>query len=84
MIHSLRKEYCLGGWSGVVGIVDTPHLVLGLTNNKQDFADAKEYRHLQRAMGEHMVQYWKDVGVGEPGVAKFWETSSAYEYRIRI
>lgn len=47
------------------GIVDVPYLVLEPTHNKQDFADAKEYRHLMRAMGEHMVQYWKDVGIGK-------------------
>lgn len=53
-------RYC----SGVVGVVDIPYLVLEPTHNKQDFADAKEYRHLLKAMGEHMVQYWKDIGVG--------------------
>ena len=51
--------------SGVVGVVDVPYLVLEPTHNKQDFADAKEYRHLQKAMGEHMVQYWKDLGIGQ-------------------
>ncbi|ELT90466.1 hypothetical protein CAPTEDRAFT_222726 [Capitella teleta] len=59
--------------SGVVGVVDVPYLVLEPTHNKQDFADAKEYRHLQKAMGEHMVQYWKDLGIAQQGVAKFWE-----------
>ena len=47
-----------------------PILVLELTHNRQESADAKEYRHLQKAMGEHVVQYWKDVGVGEPGQQK--------------
>ena len=56
---------CYSYCSGVVGIVDVPYLVLEPTHNKQDFADAKEYRHLQKAMGEHMVQYWKDVGIGK-------------------
>ena len=46
------------------GIVDVPYLVLEPTHNKQDFADAKEYRHLLRAMGEHMSQYWRDLGIG--------------------
>ncbi|XP_041348981.1 ATPase MORC2-like [Gigantopelta aegis] len=59
--------------SGVVGIVDVPYLVLEPTHNKQDFADAKEYRHLLKAMGEHMVQFWKDVGIVQQGVTKFWE-----------
>ena len=30
------------------GFVDVPYLVLEPTHNKQDFADAKEYRHLQQ------------------------------------
>lgn len=46
------------------GIVDVPYLVLEPTHNKQDFADAKEYRHLQKALGEHMIQYWKDIAIG--------------------
>lgn len=49
---------------GVVGVVDVPYLVLEPTHNKQDFADAKEYRHLLRAMGEHLAQYWKDIAIG--------------------
>ncbi|XP_053558192.1 LOW QUALITY PROTEIN: ATPase MORC2-like [Bombina bombina] len=58
---------------GVVGVVDVPYLVLEPTHNKQDFADAKEYRHLLRAMGEHLAQYWKDVGVAQKGIVKFWD-----------
>jgi len=46
------------------GFVDVPYLVLEPTHNKQDFADAKEYRLLLQAMGEHMLQYWKDIGIG--------------------
>lgn len=49
---------------GVVGVVDVPYLVLEPTHNKQDFADAKEFRHLLKAMGEHLAQYWKDVAIG--------------------
>ncbi|XP_064652426.1 ATPase MORC2-like isoform X2 [Lineus longissimus] len=60
--------------SGVVGIVDVPYLVLEPTHNKQDFADAKEYRHLLKALGEHMVQYWKDVGIVSQGITNFWES----------
>ena len=56
----------------MVGIVDVPYLVLEPTHNKQDFADAKEYRHLCRSIGEHMVQYWKDVGIASSGVSTFW------------
>ena len=47
-----------------VGFVDVPYLVLEPTHNKQDFADAKEYRLLLQAMGEHMLQYWRDIGIG--------------------
>jgi len=42
-------------------------MVLEPTHNKQDFADAKEYRLLLQAMGEHMLQYWKDIGIGSYG-----------------
>ena len=49
----------------IIGVVDVPYLVLEPTHNKQDFADSKEYRHLQKAFGEHMVQYWKDVAIGQ-------------------
>ncbi|XP_072839733.2 ATPase MORC2 isoform X1 [Pogona vitticeps] len=58
---------------GVVGVVDIPYLVLEPTHNKQDFADAKEYRHLLKAMGEHLVQYWKDIEIAQKGIAKFWD-----------
>uniref|UniRef100_A0AAY4A3L2 CW-type domain-containing protein n=1 Tax=Denticeps clupeoides TaxID=299321 RepID=A0AAY4A3L2_9TELE len=58
---------------GVVGVVDVPYLVLEPTHNKQDFADAKEYRHLLRAMGEHLAQYWKDIGIAQKGIVKFWD-----------
>ncbi|XP_053135226.1 ATPase MORC2 isoform X2 [Hemicordylus capensis] len=58
---------------GVVGVVDVPYLVLEPTHNKQDFADAKEYRHLLRAMGEHLAQYWKDVEIAQKGIIKFWD-----------
>ena len=45
--------------------MDVPYLVLEPTHNKQDFADAKEYRQLLRAMGEHLAQYWKDISIGK-------------------
>ena len=54
------------------GIVNVPYEVLEPTHNKQDFADAKEYRHLMKVMGEHMVQYWKDLNIAQQGVLKFW------------
>lgn len=58
---------------GVVGVVDVPYLVLEPTHNKQDFADAKEYRQLLRAMGEHLAQYWKDIAIAQKGIVKFWD-----------
>ncbi|XP_058850717.1 ATPase MORC2-like isoform X3 [Acipenser ruthenus] len=58
---------------GVVGVVDVPYLVLEPTHNKQDFADNKEYRHLLRAMGDHLAQYWKDIGIAQKGIVKFWD-----------
>ncbi|XP_009077528.1 PREDICTED: MORC family CW-type zinc finger protein 2 [Acanthisitta chloris] len=58
---------------GVVGVVDVPYLVLEPTHNKQDFADAKEYRQLLKAMGDHLAQYWKDVAIAQRGIVKFWD-----------
>ncbi|NXA72754.1 MORC2 protein, partial [Thryothorus ludovicianus] len=58
---------------GVVGVVDVPYLVLEPTHNKQDFADAKEYRHLLKAMGDHLAQYWKDIAIAQRGIIKFWD-----------
>ena len=43
--------------------MDVPYLVLEPTHNKQDFADAKEFRYLMKAMGEHMEQYWNDLSI---------------------
>ncbi|XP_068166447.1 ATPase MORC2 isoform X1 [Antennarius striatus] len=58
---------------GVVGVVDVPYLVIEPTHNKQDFADAKEYRHLLKSMGEHLAQYWKDTNIAQKGIVKFWD-----------
>uniref|UniRef100_A0AAQ4QDH4 CW-type domain-containing protein n=1 Tax=Gasterosteus aculeatus aculeatus TaxID=481459 RepID=A0AAQ4QDH4_GASAC len=58
---------------GVVGVVDVPYLIVEPTHNKQDFADAKEYRHLLRSMGEHLAQYWKDSNIAQKGIVKFWD-----------
>ncbi|KAI8504886.1 ATPase morc2 [Branchiostoma belcheri] len=76
----IRMYECVGpqteggvNCSGVLGFVDVPYLVLEPTHNKQNFADAKEYRHLLRAMGEYLNQYWKDIGIVQQGVTKFWE-----------
>ncbi|XP_072164060.1 ATPase MORC2-like [Diadema setosum] len=59
--------------SGILGFVNIPYIVLEPTHNKQDFADNKEYRLLLKSLGEHMVQYWKDIGIVNQGVVKFWE-----------
>ncbi|KAL6087272.1 hypothetical protein STEG23_021164 [Scotinomys teguina] len=59
--------------AGVVGVIDVPYLVLEPTHNKQDFADAKEYRHLLQSMGEHLLQYWKDIAIAQHGIIKFWD-----------
>ncbi|KAL3313680.1 ATPase morc2 [Cichlidogyrus casuarinus] len=66
---------------GVVGIVDVPYLVLEPTHNKQDFADAKEYRFLTRTMADHLMQYWDDIEIenshstGSPdeSISRFWK-----------
>ncbi|KAM3181951.1 hypothetical protein ACTXT7_013359 [Hymenolepis weldensis] len=61
---------------GVVGIVDVPYMVLEPTHNKQDFADAKEYRQLMRAMADHLMQYWDDLAIeknGSEDVNRFWK-----------
>ncbi|CAB3997385.1 MORC family CW-type zinc finger 2 isoform X1 [Paramuricea clavata] len=60
-------------YAGIVGFVDVPYLVLEPTHNKQDFADAKEYKHLLRSMGEHLTQYWKDNALTENSVGNFWD-----------
>lgn len=60
-------------------MVDVPYLVLEPTHNKQDFADAKEYRHLLRAMGEYLAQYWKDIGIGQSMcLSSFVDNMQAY------
>ncbi|XP_067033345.1 ATPase MORC2A-like isoform X2 [Acropora muricata] len=59
---------------GVLGVVDVPYLVLEPTHNKQDFADGKEFKHLGRALGEHLEQYWKDSQIESQGVTSFWES----------
>ncbi|XP_078088022.1 ATPase MORC2-like [Mustelus asterias] len=58
--------------SGVVGVVDVPSVMMEPTHNKQDFADAKEYHSLLRVMGQFLLQYWKDLGIAQMGVVKFW------------
>ncbi|XP_067848319.1 ATPase MORC2-like [Heptranchias perlo] len=58
--------------SGVVGVVDVPSVMMEPTHNKQDFADAKEYHSLLRVMGQFLLQYWKDLGIAQMGIVKFW------------
>ncbi|KAH8872604.1 ATPase MORC2 [Schistosoma japonicum] len=70
---------------GVVGIVDVPYMVLEPTHNKQDFADAKEYRQLMRAMADHLMQYWDDLGIDkEPdSLIRFWKSFGYLSARWR-
>ncbi len=60
--------------AGVVGVVDVPYVVLEPTHNKQDFADAREYRALLKALGDYIEQYWKDMNLASKsgGVLQFW------------
>ncbi|XP_065196359.1 ATPase MORC2A-like isoform X2 [Sycon ciliatum] len=48
--------------NGIIGLVNVPYLVLEPTHNKQDFADAKEYRLLLKALADHLAQFWRDCG----------------------
>jgi len=72
------SEYLSDGESqcaGIVGVVNVPYIVLEPTHNKQNFADNKEYRHMLKAMGDHMQCYGRDVKevVLKGGIKKFWE-----------
>nr|XP_060626635.1 MORC family CW-type zinc finger protein 1 [Anolis sagrei ordinatus] len=58
--------------AGAVGIVDVPIDVMEPTHNKQAFANVKEYNHLLKAMGNYLVQYWKDMGISQKGETLFW------------
>ncbi|CAH8853421.1 unnamed protein product [Trichobilharzia szidati] len=70
---------------GVVGIVDVPYMVLEPTHNKQDFADAKEYRQLMRAMADHLMQYWDDLGIDKESdsLIRFWKSFGYLSARWR-
>uniref|UniRef100_UPI00398E4F01 ATPase MORC2-like n=1 Tax=Pristiophorus japonicus TaxID=55135 RepID=UPI00398E4F01 len=68
----LQLDHVLRSCSGVVGIVDVPSVMMEPTHNKQDFADAKEYHSLLRVMEQFLLQYWKDLGIAQMGIVKFW------------
>nr|CDS15848.1 MORC family CW type zinc finger protein 2B [Echinococcus granulosus] len=71
---------------GVVGIVDVPYMVLEPTHNKQDFADAKEFRQLMRAMADHLMQYWDDLAIeknGSEDTNRFWKSFGYLSARWR-
>ncbi|VDD77768.1 unnamed protein product [Mesocestoides corti] len=78
---------------GVVGIVDVPYMVLEgsfsnlePTHNKQDFADAKEFRQLMRAMADHLMQYWDDLAIDKNGnedTNRFWKSFGYLSARWR-
>ncbi|XP_007894090.2 ATPase MORC2A [Callorhinchus milii] len=57
---------------GVVGTVDVPYGMMEPTHNKQDFANAKEYNNLLKVMDKFLLQYWKDLGIVQMGIVKFW------------
>ena len=52
---------------GLVVVVDVPYSVLEPTHNKQDFADAKEFRFLIRALSEHAVCYSHEISKWKEG-----------------
>ncbi|XP_059505981.1 ATPase MORC2-like [Stegostoma tigrinum] len=68
----IQLNHTLRACSGVVGVVDVPSVMMEPTHNKQDFANAKEYSSLLRIMGQFLFQYWKDLGIVQMGVVKFW------------
>jgi len=58
---------------GIVGIVNVPYAVLEPTHNKQHFADNKEYRHMLKAMGDHLSCYMtQNREIKLKGEDKFW------------
>ncbi|XP_043557470.1 ATPase MORC2-like [Chiloscyllium plagiosum] len=67
-----KRTFGMRACRGVVGVVDVPSVMMEPTHNKQDFADAKEYSSLLRIMGQFLYQYWKDLGIAQMGVVKFW------------
>ncbi|XP_051870430.1 ATPase MORC2-like [Pristis pectinata] len=85
----------LSSCGGVVGVVNVPSVMMEPTHNKQDFADAREYHNLLRIMGQFLLQYWKDLGLAQTGIVKFWNEfgyvstnwnllpSNALQYRRR-
>nr|XP_008105990.1 PREDICTED: MORC family CW-type zinc finger protein 1 isoform X7 [Anolis carolinensis] len=74
-VETKRLPYCFyrpSFGAGAVGIVDVPLDVMEPTHNKQAFANVKEYNHLLKAMGNCLVQYWKDMGISQKGESLFW------------
>ncbi len=69
----LSPSFCRKGL-GVVGVVDVPYSLLEPTHNKQAFADHREYMLLQKALNDHLEQYWKDIALfaAPDGVSGFW------------
>uniref|UniRef100_G1TDJ1 MORC family CW-type zinc finger 2 n=1 Tax=Oryctolagus cuniculus TaxID=9986 RepID=G1TDJ1_RABIT len=58
---------------GLWGLLMCPIWSWSLHTTSRTLRDAKEYRHLLRAMGEHLAQYWKDIAVAQRGIIKFWD-----------
>ncbi|CAD5114495.1 DgyrCDS3619 [Dimorphilus gyrociliatus] len=59
-------------YGGIVGIVDIPYQILEPTHNKQDFADAKEFKMLQKALSDGLIQYYKDMNFDTNDIEDFW------------
>uniref|UniRef100_A0A4W3K8N4 CW-type domain-containing protein n=1 Tax=Callorhinchus milii TaxID=7868 RepID=A0A4W3K8N4_CALMI len=57
---------------GILGIIHVPYGMMEPTHNKQDFANAKEYNNLLKVMDKFLLQYWKDLGIVQMGIVKFW------------
>uniref|UniRef100_A0A8D2BTK2 CW-type domain-containing protein n=1 Tax=Sus scrofa TaxID=9823 RepID=A0A8D2BTK2_PIG len=66
----LKLKSLLG--AGVVGIVNIPLEIMEPSHNKQEFLNVKEYNHLLKVMGQHLVQYCKDTGISNRNLTLFW------------
>lgn len=75
-MHQRDGPFADGGlrYRGVVGLVDIPYEVMDPTHNKQDFADAREFRFLKGVLHTYLRQYWKETKLDEQTGAldRFW------------
>ncbi|XP_076367595.1 ATPase MORC2-like isoform X2 [Tachypleus tridentatus] len=70
-LHSDSKQK---NYRGLVGIVDIPYTVLEPTHNKQDFANAKEFKFLQKTLLDYVEQYYRDCELNDQEIDQFWES----------